>query len=139
MLLFGITVLNIVGVSIIGKLQKVIVLVVLVALLVLATMGLQTMDVSYLKGGFSKGANGFIAAAAFVYVSYAGVTKVAAIAEEVKNPDRNLPLRDFDLVVQRDVYLRIRRFRTGHQRANHDGLTLTTRAGWHGTHTEDLT
>ena len=91
-LLFGITVLNIVGVSIIGKLQKVIVLVVLVALLILAVMGLQTMDIGHLKGGFSKGANGFIAAAAFVYVSYAGVTKVAAIAEEVKNPDRNLPL-----------------------------------------------
>ena len=91
-LLFGITVLNIVGVSIIGKLQKVIVLVVLVALLIMAVMGLQTVDLTHLKGGFSKGANGFIAAAAFVYVSYAGVTKVAAIAEEVKNPDRNLPL-----------------------------------------------
>jgi len=29
--------------------------------------------------------------AAFVFVAYAGVTKVAAIAEEVKNPGRNLP------------------------------------------------
>ena len=29
---------------------------------------------------------------AFVYVAYAGVTKVAAIAGEVKNPNRNLPL-----------------------------------------------
>jgi len=28
----------------------------------------------------------------FVYISYAGVTKVAAIAEEIKNPSRNLPL-----------------------------------------------
>ena len=91
-LLFGITVLNIAGVSVIGKLQKVIVMIVLCALLVLAVMGLQTMDLDHLKGGFSKGTTGFIAAAAFVYVSYAGVTKVAAIAEEVKNPDRNLPL-----------------------------------------------
>ena len=91
-LLFGITVLNIAGVSVIGKLQKVIVMIVLAALLVLAVMGLQTMDLDHLKGGFSKGTSGFIAAAAFVYVSYAGVTKVAAIAEEVKNPDRNLPL-----------------------------------------------
>ena len=91
-LLLGITVLNIAGVSVIGKLQKVVVMIVLGALLVLAVMGLQTMDLEYLKGGFSKGTTGFIAAAAFVYVSYAGVTKVAAIAEEVKNPDRNLPL-----------------------------------------------
>ena len=29
--------------------------------------------------------------AAFVFVAYAGVTKVAAIAEEVKNPGKNLP------------------------------------------------
>ena len=91
-LLFGITVLNIAGVSVIGKLQKLVVMIVLGALLVLAMMGLQTMDLEYLKGGFSKGTTGFIAAAAFVYVSYAGVTKVAAIAEEVKNPDRNLPM-----------------------------------------------
>jgi len=28
---------------------------------------------------------------AFVYISYAGVTKVAAIAGEIKNPDKNLP------------------------------------------------
>ena len=34
----------------------------------------------------------FIFAVAFVYLSYSGVTKVAAIAEEIKNPDKNLPL-----------------------------------------------
>ena len=28
----------------------------------------------------------------FVYLSYAGVTKIAAIGGEVKNPSRNLPL-----------------------------------------------
>ena len=31
-------------------------------------------------------------AAAFVFVSYAGVTKIASVAEEVKDPGRNLPL-----------------------------------------------
>ncbi|MFK8110781.1 MAG: amino acid permease [Rubripirellula sp.] len=91
-LLFVITVINIAGVSVISKLQKGIVLVVLLALLGLAAVGLQSMDTQLLAGGFSGGSSGFIAAAAFVYVSYAGVTKVAAIAEEVKDPDRNLPL-----------------------------------------------
>ena len=91
-LLVGITVLNILGVSIIGKLQKVIVMIVLFLLLILSVYGLTTMDLTYLEKGYSNGAYGFIAAAAFVYVSYAGVTKVAAIAEEVKNPQRNLPL-----------------------------------------------
>ncbi len=91
-LLIAITALNIIGVSIIGKMQKVIVAVVLVLLLIMSIYGLSTMDWTYLEAGFTKGSSGFIAAAAFVYVSYAGVTKVAAIAEEVKNPGRNLPL-----------------------------------------------
>lgn len=91
-LLLAITALNIVGVSIIGKLQKVIVGIVLVLLIIMSMYGLSTMELSYLDAGFSKGTTGFIAAAAFVYVSYAGVTKVAAIAEEVKDPGRNLPL-----------------------------------------------
>lgn len=91
-LLVCITALNIVGVSIIGKLQKVIVGVVLVLLLIMSCYGLTTMEWSNFDDGFTKGTTGFIAAAAFVYVSYAGVTKVAAIAEEVKDPGRNLPL-----------------------------------------------
>ena len=33
-----------------------------------------------------------LATIAFVYLSYAGVTKIAAVAGEVKNPSRNLPL-----------------------------------------------
>jgi amino acid transporter/mannitol/fructose-specific phosphotransferase system IIA component (Ntr-type) len=91
-LLLAITALNIVGVSIIGKLQKVIVGIVLILLIIMSLYGLTTMDMSYFDAGFTKGTTGFLAAAAFVYVSYAGVTKVAAIAEEVKDPHRNLPL-----------------------------------------------
>lgn len=91
-LLLCITGLNIVGISIIGKMQKIIVGVVLVLLIIMSCYGLTTMEWSNFDDGFKKGTTGFIAAAAFVYVSYAGVTKVAAIAEEVKDPARNLPL-----------------------------------------------
>ena len=36
---------------------------------------------------------------AFVYISYAGVTKIAAIAGEVKNPSKNIPIsNDFSLL-----------------------------------------
>ena len=90
-LLLAITVLNVLGVTAISKLQKLIVMFVLGALLILASYGIQTVDWTALQGGFKKGPSGFIAAAAFVYVSYAGVTKIAAIAEEVRNPDVNLP------------------------------------------------
>lgn len=41
---------------------------------------------------FQFGAQGFFATIGFVFVSYAGLTKVASVAEEVQNPDRNIPL-----------------------------------------------
>jgi amino acid transporter/mannitol/fructose-specific phosphotransferase system IIA component (Ntr-type)/nucleotide-binding universal stress UspA family protein len=91
-LLVAITVLNILGVNIISKMQKFILAGVLFALLVLSLVGVARIQPELLEFGLTKGFHGFLAATAFVYVSYAGVTKVAAIAEEVKDPDRNLPL-----------------------------------------------
>lgn len=41
---------------------------------------------------FINGINGVLATVGMVFVSYAGLTKVASIAEEVENPDRNIPL-----------------------------------------------
>ncbi len=38
------------------------------------------------------GLEGLFSTIGFVFVSYAGLTKVASVAEEVKNPDRNIPL-----------------------------------------------
>ncbi len=38
------------------------------------------------------GMSGFLSTVGLVFVSYAGLTKVASVSEEVKNPDRNLPL-----------------------------------------------
>ncbi|MGM0381656.1 MAG: amino acid permease, partial [bacterium] len=40
---------------------------------------------------FSRGWVGFLATTAFVFVSYAGVTKVVSVAEEIKDPGRNIP------------------------------------------------
>lgn len=45
-----------------------------------------------LAGPFlTNGLSGLLATTAMVSVSYAGLTKVASIAEEVRDPDRNLP------------------------------------------------
>lgn len=38
------------------------------------------------------GFQGFMATVGFVFVSYAGLTKVSSVAEEIRNPDRNIPL-----------------------------------------------
>ena len=43
---------------------------------------------AFFKGGFV----GFVSTIGLVFVSYAGLTKVASVAEEVQNPDRNIPL-----------------------------------------------
>ncbi|MEM1055315.1 MAG: amino acid permease [Bacteroidota bacterium] len=39
-----------------------------------------------------EGFGGLLTTIGFVFVSYAGLTKVTSVAEEVQNPDRNIPL-----------------------------------------------
>lgn len=41
---------------------------------------------------FTGGIEGFIATVGFVFVAYLGVTQIASVAEEIKNPERNIPL-----------------------------------------------
>jgi len=41
---------------------------------------------------FRFGLVGFVSTIGLVFVSYAGLTKVASVAEEIENPDRNIPL-----------------------------------------------
>ena len=41
---------------------------------------------------FEYGLEGFVGTVGFVVVSYAGLTKVASVAEEVKDPERTIPL-----------------------------------------------
>ncbi|MDK2841247.1 MAG: basic amino acid/polyamine antiporter, family [Anaerophaga sp.] len=46
----------------------------------------------HFKPFFTNGIDGVISAAGFVFVSYLGLTKVASVAEEIKNPERNIPM-----------------------------------------------
>jgi APA family basic amino acid/polyamine antiporter len=91
-LLTGIIVLNTLGVQKVGRAQIGIVAVTLVGLVVLASFGLGDARPENLRHELEHGVGGLLAATGFVFVSYNGVTKVAAIAEEVKQPARNLPL-----------------------------------------------
>jgi amino acid transporter len=97
--LFLVFLLNIVGAKKAGNFQSYAVLVALLVLAALFVLGIQSMDQT--TPFFAKlkeeavelaGYKDFVFAVAFVYLSYSGVTKVAAIAEEIKNPDKNLPL-----------------------------------------------
>jgi len=91
-LLVVVTGLNVVGVRKVGRVQIAVVVLSIIGLGTLAIWGSFSFRSDYLTPAFTDGTTGFIATVAFVYISFAGVTKVAAIAEEVSNPNRNLPL-----------------------------------------------
>tara|TARA_Y100000739_G_scaffold229708_1_gene245612 strand:+ start:6925 stop:9165 length:2241 start_codon:yes stop_codon:yes gene_type:complete len=96
--LFLVFLLNVVGAKKAGNFQSYAVLLALIVLAALFVLGIQTTDqatpfFARLKNETVElaGYKDLIFAVAFVYLSYSGVTKVAAIAEEIKNPDKNLP------------------------------------------------
>jgi len=41
---------------------------------------------------FAGGLNGLVFTTGFVFVSFLGLTQIASVAEEIKNPERNIPL-----------------------------------------------
>ena len=84
--------LNIFGVKKVGKVQLLIVSVSLIGLGALFIIGFPKTNPDFLTPFMSEGNAGLISAVAFVYISYSGVIKVAAIAGEIKNPSKNLPL-----------------------------------------------
>lgn len=86
----AIVVLNIIGIRQASKVLLVVVAVALGALAVLVVGGGFTEPAPQTVF-FKEGGSGFLSAAAYVFLSYAGVTKIAAVAEEIRDPDRNLP------------------------------------------------
>ena len=84
--------LNIFGVKKVGKVQLVVVSISLACLGGLFFIGFPSVNPDFLVPFMSDGNTGLISAIAFVYISYSGVIKVAAIAGEIKNPNKNLPL-----------------------------------------------
>jgi APA family basic amino acid/polyamine antiporter len=86
-----IVVLNIVGTEQSGKAQSIIVTAVVLALAAYVLNSGVAVEPGRFQPFAGKGTGGIVTAAAFVFVSYAGVTKIASVAEEIENPDRNLP------------------------------------------------
>jgi len=100
--------LNIFGVKKVGKVQLVIVILSLLTLISLLFLGIPAVDKQLLTPFMNNGTMGLISTVAFVYISYAGVTKIAAIAGEVKNPSKNIPLAMLlSLLVISSVYVTV--------------------------------
>lgn len=95
------TVFNVVGVRQTSGLQRILVVILVGVLAFFIVQGLVeifggTGLLSTTRENFSPffafGIAGLISTIGFVFVSYAGLTKIASVAEEVADPDRNIPL-----------------------------------------------
>ncbi|MFC7019271.1 MULTISPECIES: amino acid permease [Haloarcula] len=83
---------NLFGAKQTGRLQVAIVVVMLAALGWFAAGSASSVQSANYVDFFDAGIGGLLAATGLVFVSYAGVTKVASVAEEVEDPGRNIPL-----------------------------------------------
>lgn len=84
--------LNLIGVKEAGNLQVLIVLCLLFILLGYVIFGAGSVNMNNFSPFFSRGLMSVVSTASFVFISYGGLTKVAALAEEVKNPGKTIPL-----------------------------------------------
>jgi len=95
MFLVVIVVLNILGVAKIKVVQSIIVVIAITSMILLCIAALFTEGADLSKpvasAAFDKGLWSIAETAALVFVAYAGVTKIAAIAGEVKSPATTLP------------------------------------------------
>jgi len=75
-----------------GQAQNIIVVVMMAVLALVILVSLPDVANSDPSGVTDIQISGFLAATSLVFVAYAGVIKVTSVAEEIKNPDRNIPL-----------------------------------------------
>jgi len=88
-------IINLFGAKKSGNLQILLVVGLLGLLGMFIFGGFKSIDPSHFNNFWSAGFQGIVSTAGLVYISYVGVTKIASLAEEVKDPERNLPLGIF--------------------------------------------
>lgn len=89
------TYINIKGVKFSSQFQTLVVLVLVVFLLVYVVIGTFSIQVEYYFPFAPMGTGSVFTTAGLIFIAFSGTTKVTAIAGEVKNPGRNLPLGIF--------------------------------------------
>jgi len=84
--------INIIGIKEAGKVQIALVVCLIGLIILYVVLGIPSIKVEYFKDFASKGIPAVFSTAGFVFVSFGGVLKIASIAEEVKEPERVIPL-----------------------------------------------
>ena len=87
--------INILGAKKSTSFQSVMVLGLLTLLAWFTGIGLINIEPANLGGMFGPDPGSLVSTAGLVVVSYMGLTQVASVAEEVRNPERNIPLGMF--------------------------------------------
>jgi APA family basic amino acid/polyamine antiporter len=86
------TILNIVSVKHTSRFQVLLVCILLLILITFVFWGTGTAQPVRYAGFLNKGWLAVFATAGLVFISYGGLTKIASVAEEIKDARRNLPL-----------------------------------------------
>ena len=85
------TMLNVIGAKESGRTQVVVVLTLLVILSSFSFLGIFNIDTENFSPFFPFGTSPIMGTTALVFVSFLGFVKIAAVAEEIKEPSKNLP------------------------------------------------
>jgi APA family basic amino acid/polyamine antiporter len=83
---------NIIGAKEAGRVQVILVSVIIAILLVYIIRGLPLIKVQHFDPLVPQGIKAILSTAGFVFLSYGGLLKIASIAEEVRDPGRVLPM-----------------------------------------------
>jgi amino acid transporter/mannitol/fructose-specific phosphotransferase system IIA component len=83
-------IINLLSVKFSGKIEFVLVFWLIVILVVYIYKGISVTQLSKFSGNM-KGIKSIVYTAGVVFISYGGITKITSVAEEVKNPTKNLP------------------------------------------------
>jgi len=84
--------LNLLSVKHTGRFQIFLVFVLLFILIDFVAVGVRRIDLDFYKNFSPHGMRAVFGTVGFIFVSFGGLTKVASVAEETRNPGRNLPL-----------------------------------------------
>jgi len=85
-------VLNICGLKEASFVQRILVTTLFIILGIYVIKGVHAVDIKRFIPFIPFGTAAVFQTAGFVFISYGGLTKIASVAEEVKNPGRNIPL-----------------------------------------------
>ncbi len=107
-------VMNILGAKKASGVQKIFVLVLILVLLFFLLEGMREIFFSQSSGSYRQnytpflphGFEGMISTAGLVFVSYLGLTKIASMSEEIKKPEKNIPLgMGISLIITTIIYV----------------------------------